>query len=264
MRTLLPTSAATVGADGDDAAVRTRLYDVDRPAPAGRPWLMANMVAGIDGALTTGGRVGELSSGVDRALFVYLRSLADAVVVGASTVRAEGYGPVKLPGAVQEARVAAGRSALPPLVVVSASLRLDPDLPLFTAGDPPVIVTCEAAPADRRQALEAIADVVVAGDTTVDLLAALTVFRQRGWNLVLTEGGPTLLAEVVDAGLLDELCLTVAPVLGGDPFTMASRPHPAPQLARFSLESVAEHDGELYLRYLCDPGGPGVEGSTPT
>jgi hypothetical protein len=71
-------------------------YEVARPRPEGRPWLIANMVAGLDGALAWNGKVGVLSSEADRSLFVRLRGIADAVLVGAGTVRAEGYGPVKL------------------------------------------------------------------------------------------------------------------------------------------------------------------------
>ena len=126
-------------------------YEAARPRPDGRPWLIANMVAGLDGSLAWNGKVGALSSEADRSLFVRLRGIADAVVVGAGTVRAEGYGPVKLPEARRAERVAAGRSAVPPLVVVSRSLDLDWSAPLWDgSADPsPIVLTAAVGPAGR-------------------------------------------------------------------------------------------------------------------
>jgi riboflavin biosynthesis pyrimidine reductase len=181
---------------------------------------------------------------------VHLRGLADAVVVGAGTARAEGYGPVRLPEPVRAARRAAGRPAVPPLVVVSRSLELDPAATMFEGPERTIVVTTTDAPADRRAALAAVADVVEAGEGAVDLAAALHHLRRRGHDVVLTEGGPTLLAELVDRDLLDELCLTLAPVLGGDPLTMAIGGVVPRPLTRWALASVAEAEGELYLRYL--------------
>src|SRR5512139_3236202 len=132
-------------------------YDAPRPRPDGRPWLVANMVAGLDGSLSWHGRVGELSSASDRSLFVRLRGLADAVLVGAGTVGAEGYGPVRLPTDVEARRRADGHEAVPPLVVVSRSLDLDWSAPLWAAADGPrpIVVTSEGAPAGAvRQAAE--------------------------------------------------------------------------------------------------------------
>ncbi len=235
-------------------------YERARPLPVGRPWVVANMVAGLDGSLAWNGQVGALSSGTDRSLFVRLRGLADAVIVGAGTVRAEGYGPVKLPTARRAQRSAAGRSEVPPLVVVSRSLDFDWDQPLW-ADDVvprPIIVTAGTAPAARRAQAERRAEVLVAGEGTVDLAAALAQLRGRGMRTVLTEGGPTLLDELVAAGLLDELCLTLTPVFGGDPLTMAHRAHPAERLSSFTLEGVVRTGDELYLRYLLrrPEGGP--------
>ena len=126
-------------------------YEAERPRPDGRPWLIANMVAGLDGSLAWGGRVGALSSAADRSLFVRLRGLADAVMVGAGTVRAEGYGPVKLTDERREQRRAAGRVAVPPVVVVSRSLALDWDGPLWNESTDgrPIVVTASVGPARR-------------------------------------------------------------------------------------------------------------------
>jgi riboflavin biosynthesis pyrimidine reductase len=242
-----PTVVGAV-ADGDafDA------YEAPRPTPRGRPWLVANMVAGLDGSLAWHGRVGELSSEADRSLFVRLRGIADGVMVGAGTVRAESYGPVKLPDDRREQRVAAGRSAVPPLVVVSRSLDLDWDAPLWasTVEPRPLLVTCAAAPPAALAHAREHTDVIVVGEAAVDLVGAMRALSERGMEIVLTEGGPTLLAELVAAELLDELCLTITPVFGGDPLTMAHRGTAMPNLRTFALEGVVRRDDELYLRYL--------------
>ena len=100
---------------------------------------------------------------------------------------------------------------------------------------------------------------VVAGDERVDPVAAMAELRARGMEVVLTEGGPTLLGELVDHALLDELCLTLTPYLGGDPLTMAHRPEAARGLVPFALSSVLHHEGELFLRYLAT----GPDGGAP-
>ncbi|HEY6531800.1 MAG TPA: pyrimidine reductase family protein [Acidimicrobiales bacterium] len=237
-------------------------YEVPRPAVGGRPWTLANMVAGLDGSLAWNGRVGSLSSATDRALFVRLRGLADAVMVGAGTVRAEGYGPVRLPEATRAARVAAGRSEVPPLVVVSRRLDLDWDAPLFahSTSPRPVVVTAGVAPRAAAARAADHAEVVVAGDAEVDLAVAMAALADRGIGVVLTEGGPTLLAGLVAAGLLDELCLTLHPVFGGDPLTMAQRPRAADVLTEFGLAGVVCLGDELYLRYLVRRAGSDDEG----
>src|SRR4051794_40950938 len=149
---------------------------VPRPDGAGC-WVMANMVSGLDGCAAVGGRVAVLSGDVDRALFLAMRSLADVVLVGASTVREEGYGPVRLSESQRAARRRAGRRELPPIAVVSRSLQLDLTRPLFREPPDPgsrtIVVTCAASDPERRAELSEVADVLVAGDESVDLRAAL-------------------------------------------------------------------------------------------
>ncbi len=246
MKQLLPASDHR-GPDDDPFAV----YRTERLAHGHRPWVLANMVAGIDGSAAVSGRVGRLSSPRDQELFVLLRSLADAVLIGAATVRAEGYGPVRLPSEVQEQRAAAGRSPVPPLAIVTRSLALDWGSPLFSEDAPvrPVVITVAAKRGALAQAQDC-AELIIAGEESVDLGIALGELRRRGMTAVLTEGGPTLLGELMAAGLLDELCLTLAPLAGGDPLPVAVRPQGPGGLRRFELESVLEEDGHLFLRYL--------------
>jgi riboflavin biosynthesis pyrimidine reductase len=225
--------------------------DVDRRRPEGRCWVLANMVGGLDGSASIGGRVGALSDDTDHRLFLALRSLSDVVLVGAETVRREGYGPVRLSDACRQERRAQGRRPVPALAVVSRSLTLDWEGAAFAGADAEartIVVTGAAADPHRLARAREVADVVVAGADRVDLRDALAVLAQRGAGVVLCEGGPTLLGELVALDLLDELCLTLSPVLGGDPLPLAVSPAGAP-LTRLRLASTLVDAGTLYLRY---------------
>jgi riboflavin biosynthesis pyrimidine reductase len=209
------------------------------------------MVGGLDGSAAVDGRVGALSTPADATLFRALRALADVVLVGAETVRRERYGPVRLSDEARAARVAAGRAEVPRVAVVSRSLALDRSIPLFAEADPaapPLVVTVAAAPAEARAAVADHAEVVVAGDDTVDLGRMLAELGARGLPVVWCEGGPHLLGELVAADLLDELCLTVAPLMGGDPLPVAVVP-PGRAARRFELRHAGVEGDALFLRY---------------
>lgn len=247
-RTLLPS-----GHQGDSL----ELYTAERPAPPDRPWVLANFVAGLDGAVAIDGRVGPLTSPADQRIFHHLRGLADVVLVGAGTVRAEGYGSIRPSAEVRAERLDRGQRPVPPVAVVSASLSLDADAPFFTAAETPPLVICpQTADRVRRERLADRAEVLVAGEKLVDLGAALRELRTRGAHVVLCEGGPALMSELLKDGLLDELCLTIAPLTGGDPLRLvgdAARP----PLTGFELMHVLGHGDELYLRYLSRRGSGG-------
>jgi riboflavin biosynthesis pyrimidine reductase len=224
---------------------------VDRSRPTGPCWVMANMVGGLDGSAAIGGRVAALSTVPDAALFTAMRTLADVVLVGAETIRREGYGALTLPIYRAESRLAQGRAAAPRLAVVSRSLNLDWSGGAFT--DPAlearsIVVTCEAAdPEDLSRARE-VADVIVAGDQRVDPALALRALAERGHRIVLTEGGPTWLGELVAGGHLDELCLTISPLMGGDALPISVSPPGAPVVG-LSLRHVLRDGDTLFLRY---------------
>ena len=247
MKQLIPGDAVD-RSDDDPFAV----YRGARTGPTQRPWVLANMVAGIDGSAAVGGRVGGLSSARDRELFVLLRSLADVVLIGAATVRAEGYGPVRLPPDLREQRVATGLPQVPPLAVVTRSLDLDWDSSLFATGasERPIVITAGGADVSQLAQAEEHAEVIIAGEQSVDLGLALADLHRRGMTTLLTEGGPTLLGELMAGGLLDELCLTMSPMAGGDPLPVAVRPHGPGELVAYRLASVLEEDGHLFLRYM--------------
>jgi riboflavin biosynthesis pyrimidine reductase len=193
----------------DDEALATA-YEVTGPG------VRVNFVTSVDGAVELDGVSAGLSGPADKRVFAILRMLCDALVVGAGTVRREGYHAVRLNEWRRDWRTRRGLPAYPTLVIVSRSLDLDPAQDAF-AGAPvrPVVLTCAAAPADGRRALSAVADVLTFGDVDVDLPAAVDALRDRGLAHVLSEGGPQLLGALTAADLVDELCLTVSPLLAG-------------------------------------------------
>ena len=224
---------------------------VDRVRPDGRCWLMAHMVGGLDGSAAIGGRVAELSTAPDAQLFRLMRTLADVVLVGAETVRREGYGPVQLPPDRMAARRAAGRAATPPVAVVTRSLDLDWSARVFAeapAGSRTLVITCQETDPARLAEAGQVADVLLAGRGRVDPGLAMTMLTGRGYRVALCEGGPTWLGELVAAGLLDELCLTVSPMMGGDPLPVSVSPPGAP-LVPFALRQVLGDGDTLFLRY---------------
>jgi len=232
MRQLIP---AGNGDDLGDDELRA-LYQ----PPAERPWLRVNFVASVDGAVELDGYSRGLGSPADRRVFGLLRRYPDGLLVGAGTLRHEGYGPVKT-------RNHAG--AYPRLIVVSGRLDLSPaQSALADAPTRPAILTSETAPPDRVTALSAVADVFSAGANQVDLAAGLAVLREQGIQQVLCEGGPHLFGSLAAAGLVDEVCLTVSPLLAGAGAGRITAGPPAPP-AGLRLRHVLEEDGVLLLRY---------------
>jgi len=230
----------------DDDALAEHCYPVPE---AGTPLLRVNFVASADGAVEVGGTSAGLSSPMDQRVMGILRRQCDAVLLGAGTVRAEGYAPPLLDEPGRRWRQRHGRPEHPTLAVVSGSLDLDPAGPAF-ADSPvrPVILTHAAAPAARRCALERVAEVVTAGQSTVDPAVALRVLHARGLWRVLSEGGPHLLGSLTAADLVDELCLTVSPLLAGagaGRITAGATSPPRPLVLRQVL-AAGDH---LLLRY---------------
>ncbi|GAA3040312.1 pyrimidine reductase family protein [Kitasatospora albolonga] len=225
----------------------------------GRPWLRANMVSGLDGGARLDGVSEGLSGDADKRIFGVLRALSDVVLVGAETVRSEGYRPARARREFAAARAAAGQEPAPAIAVVSRSLGLALSAPLFT--EPlvrTVVVTTEDSPAEARAAVARVADLIVAGKGDVDLTLAQQELTARGWTRQLTEGGPRLLGQLTAAGLVDELCLSLAPLLtGGDaPRILHNAEMSDTQSMR--LLSLIEEKGFLFSRYLR------LEGPAPT
>ena len=248
MHALLPPLTA-----GDPLALYTT---PERRSPPGKPWVIINMVCTADGATADpDGRSGGLGGPADRQVFHTLRSLADVIVAGSSTVRTEDYGPAIVPAERQEQRRARDQAPTPRIAVVSRSLRLDPGMRLFGSDGPrPLVLTSETSDPEARTRLADVADVVLAGDDQVDWPRALAELQERtGAGTVLVEGGPVVNGQLV-AGLVDELCLTIAPLLAGGHASRIAHGDPPPELARMRLAHAIEDDGYLLLRYVAAAG----------
>ncbi|MFC9920010.1 pyrimidine reductase family protein [Agromyces binzhouensis] len=227
-------------------------YAVDVVDSGGGPdavFCRANMVESLDGAASLGGRSGGLGDPEDQRLMSVLRSHADVVLVGSGTVRAEGYGGAAVVESDAAWRAARGREPQPRFAVVSSRLELEPGHPFFAdAVARPIVVTSDAAPRDRRDALARVADVIVAGDRRVDLAGAVAELGERGMRSILSEGGPGLLGALAESDLVDELCVTLSPVLvGGSAPRISGSAEERPRAMR--LVHAIPGERMLFLRY---------------
>jgi riboflavin biosynthesis pyrimidine reductase len=216
-------------------------------APEGRPYLFANFVTTVDGRATLGGNTRGLGGPADLEMLLELRGVADAVLVGSGTVRVEGYGRLVNDADRRARRAAAGLAPDPAAVVISRGLDLPWDAGLFAAPDQPVIVyTGSAAGAPE---VAAPVEIVRLADCTA--VAALTDLRRRGVRALLCEGGPRLFRALLGDGLVDELFLTLAPLLTADPGERGLLPGPSlPEPAKLTLTWALSAGPELFLRYV--------------
>jgi riboflavin biosynthesis pyrimidine reductase len=230
------------------------------PWPDRDVWIRANMVVTVDGrAQAADGLTADISSPEDKRVFGWLRASADAVLVGAGTVRDEGYHALRPRDSLQETRAALGQQPAPVLAIVTASASLDPQSDPFTAPSlspgtqRPLILTTESATPERLAALEPIADIAICGADSVDPVRARQELMQRGMQRVVCEGGPRLLGELLSSGMIDELDLTISPLLLGQATTGLLTPTGSgtPPL-RLTLAHVLEAQSTLLLRYLVD------------
>jgi riboflavin biosynthesis pyrimidine reductase len=217
------------------------------------------MISTLDGAVAVHGRSGMLGGPGDHRVFQVLRSLADVILVGAGTARDERYGPARLDDTLRHQRRQRGQPPVPPIAVVTRSANLDWSSPFFTEAEArPIVLTTSDYDQATRTRGEKVAEFVVAGHDRVDPRQALAYFHRSGYRSVLLEGGPGLNADVVDAGLLDELCLTLSPrlVAGSGPRVLAGPelPHPLD----LDIIHLLEEDGFLFYRLAIRPSVAGA------
>ena len=224
MRILIDAGGRTGEVGPDDLAA---LYE-----PPGRPWLRANMVASVDGAVSgADGRSGSLNNDADHAVFDTLRAGCDAILVGAGTARTEGYGPAEHP-----------------IVVVSRRGEVPEKLRDAPAGS--VLLAAPASAPWIAEAHEVLGDdgVLVVGGDRVEPVRLRDTLIDRGFASILCEGGPSLLGDLLAAGVVDELCRTVVPVLvGGDAGRIVHGPTAGLDL---DLQLLLESDGTLLERWV--------------
>jgi riboflavin-specific deaminase-like protein len=229
-----------------DAYANLRLGEHAR---AGRPYVVANMVETADGRATLSGRTKQISSDVDRELFLQLRIEVDAVMVGPATIAIEGYGPLVRSPERRERRRQLGLDPVPLAVTATRTMELPVQTPLFQDESTRIVVLTtserEAPPSPAKIEVERIP-----GDE-LDLFTGMERLTQKyGVRSLLLEGGPTLLAAMVGAGVVNELFLTIAAKLAGsgsEPSILEGEPLAAP--LELELKSLMHHEGDLFLRY---------------
>ena len=248
LRRLLPEPGTVTAEQALDGLALAEL------APDHRPYVVLNMVATADGAAAVAHHTAPISNAADRQLFHELRAHVDAVLVGAGTVRTERYGRLVRDPARRARRVARGLAADPLAVVVSHRLSLTPDLPLL-ADEHSRVVVVTASDAELAGCAAQISYLRSAPGEEADLAVMLARLRaEHGVRSVLCEGGPNLNASLLPAGLIDELFLSIAPVLAGTAGSLsivnrAPIPHPVDLTLLWLLES----QGQLFARYAVSP-----------
>ena len=239
MRRLLPTGLAV---------------DLEDPYPDLEPperWFAVGMVGSLDGAVAVDGTSGALGGAGDRAAFRALRAVVDVVLVGLGTATAENYRPT-WPARRAAARAARGQPPLPRLALVTGSGRVPEDLRALEDPErPPLVVTTRDGADVARPRVGARAEVVVVADTdegTVDPVAAVAELWDRGLGRIACEGGPTLNHAMLEAGVVDELWVTIAPCLVGGGGGLAG-PALADGPHELVLHELRVHGSELLCRY---------------
>jgi len=217
-------------------------------------WVRSNFISSLDGGATVDGKSGDLAGPGDRALFQVMRDLADVIVVGAGTVRAENYGGAKLGVAARQSRQARGQDEVPPICIISQSGRLERDMRVFTDTEvPPLVFTSLDTSGVTRERLGDSAEMLSGSGPdagAVDLATVLRTLADRGLRRVLTEGGPRLHGTFIEDGLLDELCLSLAPtVVGGQARRIATGVSQVHTPMRPSM-LLSDDAGYLYARYV--------------
>ncbi|MDX1448415.1 MAG: dihydrofolate reductase family protein [Acidimicrobiia bacterium] len=228
-----------------DAAQISSIYLADRRETAsGRPWLTLGMISSLDGSAVVDGGSTALGGPPDRQVFRALRAVADVILVGAGTVRAEGYGAPRLPADLVEWRREQGLSDAPRVAIVTRSLQVTPTPSL--ASTRPLVFTTRRSMQQRGGEVKDWAEVVIAGDDRIDPGSVLAQLGERGADRVLLEGGPRL--NGIFPSLLDEICLTVAPLVASGAGSRIVMGEDSGRSA--TLDRVIHSDGFLLLRYL--------------
>jgi riboflavin-specific deaminase-like protein len=217
-----------------------------------RPYVIANMVATADGRATLGGRTKAISSDADRKLFHALRDQVDAVMVGTATIAIEPYGPLVRDEERRRRRIRRGLAPVPLAVTASRSLELPVAAPLFQDPESRIVVLAGSEGEPPEVAAQLIVERVPGSEgQAIDFVAGLEGLRARhGVRTLLLEGGPTLLGVMLEAGLVDELFLTRAPlIVGGGPEPSIVEGPALPEPLRLRILGLLEEDGFLFNRY---------------
>ncbi|MCU1404660.1 MAG: hypothetical protein JWQ43_963 [Glaciihabitans sp.] len=198
------------------ALTDAQLLALYAPADPAGTTVRANFISSLDGSATAAGVSGGLGAPADKRVFDLLRQRCDVLLIGAGTVRDEGYGALRLDDEAVRWRLANGLAAQPTFAIITGRLNLEADSDIFTkAPVRPILLTAASADAGRREALSRVADVIDCGDSSVDAATMIAALSDRGFREIHCEGGPSILGGLIETDLLDGLCLTLSPSLEG-------------------------------------------------
>ena len=232
----------------DDVEPDDVVAEVGREIPDGRPWVVLNMIASIDGVTAVGTDTSALSHSADKAMFASLRSMSDWVLVGAGTLRAEKYQPIGLEERKQAARRQRGQADVPRLAIVTRKAEFDLASAVITGGQALIYAT-EGIHEMRAMQVEVVAELVRVTGEKVRALSILADLFDRGCAVLLCEGGPSLASELFNVDAVDEVHLTISPwLVGGGPAGLLSASFSRPR--RFELRGVLESEGVLFGRWV--------------
>lgn len=212
------------------------------------PYVRINFITSLNGKVAIEGRTAGFESKADQIVFGRLRRLADVILVGAGTVRADSYRGARSWEALRAKRLERGQTEAAPIAIVTTSADLDVEGPLFTdTWVPPTVFTVRSAAEQNISRLaQAGAEIHIVGEESAEVDQILDIFARRGWYRVLCEGGPTLFDALIKAEAVDELCLTLSARIGG---TGQISSGPATGITSMHLGSVISEDDDLFILY---------------
>lgn len=206
-------------------------------------WIRANFATSLNGVIKVDGKSDGVSGKADKAIFKYLRNHCDAIVVGASTAHKENY-------SVPRSNPENGKR--PRLIIISKSLNIQPNAKFLDSEAKPLIVTSQKSLADSiaiTEMLDGKAELVALGDETVELRRLKDLLLSRDYRTVLCEGGPTIFSYLLSQKLIDELCLTISPLIpAGEPTGIARLEEG--YSTKLELANYFSVEGFLFCRYL--------------
>jgi riboflavin biosynthesis pyrimidine reductase len=238
----------------DDVLETLYRYPIDEEPGGSRPsWLAVNFVSSLDGGIEIDGRSRGLSTPADRRVFALGHDLADVVLLGSGTARAEAYPGLRPDAAAADRRLRHGLAEVPPLAVVTSGSFPADATSIVDVTVPTIVVTSAAAPTGAQEAWRAAgARVLIAGDGSVDLVAAVRRLADDGYRRIDCEGGPGLVGTLLAADLVDEVRLTIAPLaVAGRAGRVATTADPLDAPRGFAVASLlVDDDGTLLIRYV--------------
>jgi riboflavin biosynthesis pyrimidine reductase len=234
----------------EDALEELYRYPVDDEPR--RRWVAVNFVSSLDGGIEIEGRSRGLSTPADRRVFALAHDLADVVLLGSGTALAENYPGLRPDARTAERRRRHGLSEVAPLAVVTSGTFPADATSIVDVGVPTIVITSAAAPAAQQEAWRAAgARVLIAGEDTVDLPAALARLADDGYRRIDCEGGPGLVGTLLAEDLVDEMRLSVAPLaVAGRAGRVATSADPLEEPRGFDVASLLVDDGTLLIRYV--------------